>query len=39
MQIVGVIDGGSDSMGSLTLYMPRETIAGLFGDENLHSPA
>ena len=33
VQIVGVIDGGSDSMGSLTLYMPRETISGLFGDE------
>lgn len=29
VQIVGVIDGGSDSMGSLTLYMPRETISGL----------
>ena len=27
VQIVGVIDGGSDSMGSLTLYMPRETIS------------
>ena len=26
VQIVGVIDGGNDSMGSLTLYMPRETM-------------
>lgn len=39
VQIVGVIDGGSDSMGSLTLYMPREIIAGLFGDENLSFPS
>ena len=39
VQIVGVIDGGSDSMGSLTLYMPRETIAGLFGDENPSCPS
>ena len=38
VQIVGVIDGGSDSMGSLTLYMPRETISGLFGDENPSFP-
>ena len=38
VQIVGVIDGGSDSMGSLTLYMPRETIAGLF-DENPSFPS
>ena len=30
---------GSDSMGSLTLYMPRETIAGLFGDENPSFPS
>lgn len=27
VQIIGVIDGGNDSMGSLSLYMPRETIA------------
>lgn len=39
VQIVGVIDGGSDSMGSLTLYMPRETISGLFGDENPSFPS
>lgn len=39
VQIVGVIDGGSDSMGSLTLYMPRETISGLFGDENPSLPS
>ena len=39
VQIVGVIDGGSDSMGSLTLYMPRETIADLFGDENPSFPS
>lgn len=39
VQIVGVIDGGSDSMGSLTLYMPRETISGLFGNENLSFPS
>ncbi len=26
-------NGGNDSMGSLSLYMPRETIAELFGDE------
>lgn len=38
VQIVGVIDGG-DSMGSLTLYMPRETISGLFGDENPSFPS
>lgn len=39
VQIVGVIDGGSDSMGSLTLYMPRETISRLFGDENPSFPS
>lgn len=39
VQIVGVIDGGSDSMGSLTLYMPRETISGLFDDENPSFPS
>lgn len=39
VQIVGVIDGGGDSMGSLTLYMPRETISGLFGDENPSFPS
>lgn len=39
VQIVGVIDGGSDFMGSLTLYMPRETISGLFGDENPSFPS
>ena len=39
VQIVGVIDGGSDSMGSLTLYMPRETISELFGDENPSFPS
>ena len=39
VQIVGVIDGGNDSMGSLTLYMPRETIADLFGDENPSFPS
>lgn len=39
VQIVGVIDGGSDSMGSLTLYMPRETIAELFGDDNPSFPS
>lgn len=39
VQIVGVIDGGSDSMGSLTLYMPRETISDLFGDENPSFPS
>ena len=33
------IVGGSDSMGSLTLYMPRETISGLFGDENPSFPS
>ena len=36
VQIVGVIDGGNDS---LTLYMPRETISGLFGDENPSFPS
>ena len=39
VQIVGVIDGGSDSMGSLTLHMPRETISGLFSDENPSFPS
>ena len=39
VQIVGIIDGGSDSMGSLTLYMPRETIAELFGDDNPSFPS
>ncbi len=39
VQIIGVIDGGNDSMGSLTLYMPRETISGLFGDENPSFPS
>ena len=32
-------NGGNDSMGSLTLYMPRETISGLFGDENPSFPS
>ena len=39
VQIVGVIDGGSDSMGSLSLYMPRATIAELFGDDNPSFPS
>ena len=39
VQIAGVIDGGSDSMGSLTLYMPRATIAELFGDDNPSFPS
>ena len=39
VQIVGVIDGGNDSMGSLSLYMPRETIAELFGDDNPSFPS
>ena len=39
VQIVGVIDGGSDSMGSLTLYMPRATIAELFGNDNPSFPS
>ena len=39
VQIVGVIDGGNDSMGSLTLYMPRATIAELFGDDNPSFPS
>ena len=39
VQIIGVIDGGNDSMGSLSLYMPRETIAELFGDDNPTFPS
>ena len=39
VQIVGVIDGGNDSMGSLSLYMPRATIAELFGDDNPSFPS
>ena len=39
VQIAGVIDGVSDSMGSLTLYMPRATIAELFGDDNPSFPS
>ena len=39
VQIVGVIDGGNDSMGSLSLYMPRETIAELYGDDNPSFPS
>ena len=39
VQIIGVIDGGNDSMGSLSLYMPRETIAELFGDDNPSFPS
>ena len=39
VQIVGVIDGGNDSIGSLTLYMPRATIAELFGDDNPSFPS
>ena len=39
VQIIGVIDGGNDSMGSLTLYMPRATIADLFGDDNPSFPS
>ena len=32
-------NGGNDSMGSLSLYMPRETIAELFGDDNPSFPS
>ena len=39
VQIIGVIEGGNDSMGSLTLYMPRATIADLFGDDNPTFPS
>ena len=39
VQIIGVIDGGNDSMGSLSLYMPRETIAELYGDDNPSFPS
>ena len=39
MQIIGVIDGGNDSMGSLSLYMPRATIAELYGDDNPSFPS
>ena len=39
VQIIGVIDGGSDAMGSLTLYMPRATIADLYGDDNPSFPS
>ncbi|MFR3925233.1 MAG: ABC transporter permease [Collinsella sp.] len=39
VQIIGVIDGGNDAMGSLTLYMPRATIADLFGDDNPTFPS
>ena len=39
VQIIGVIDGGNDSMGSLSLYMPRATIAELFGDDNPSFPS
>lgn len=39
VQIIGVIDGGNDSMGSLSLYMPRATIAELYGDDNPSFPS
>ena len=39
VQIIGVIDGGNDSMGSLTLYMPRATIADIFDDDNPTFPS
>ena len=32
-------NGGNDSMGSLSLYMPRTTIAELFGDDNPSFPS
>ena len=35
--IVGVIDGGSDSMGSLTLYMPRKPSPACLATRILHS--
>lgn len=39
VQIIGVIDGGNDSMGSLSLYMPRATIAELYGEDNPSFPS
>lgn len=36
---VALIDGGNDSMGSLSLYMPRATIAELYGDDNPSFPS
>lgn len=39
VQIIGVIDGGNDSMGSLSLYIPRAAIAELFGDDNPSFPS
>lgn len=30
VRIIGVVDGGAESLGSLSLIMPRTTIAGLF---------
>ena len=39
VQIVGVIDGGNESMGSLNLYMPRAAIAELYGDDNPSFPS
>lgn len=39
VQIIGVIDGGNDSMGSLSLYMPRAAIAELYGEDNPSFPS
>lgn len=34
VRIVGVVDNGAESLGSLSLIMPRATIAALFTDSN-----
>lgn len=39
VQIIGVIDGGNDSMGSLSLFMPRATVSELYGDDNPSFPS
>lgn len=34
VRIIGVVDNGAESLGSLSLIMPRATIAALFTDSN-----
>ena len=40
MQIIGVIDGGNDSMGSLTpVHATRNDLPSCFGDDNPSFPS
>ena len=39
VRIIGVVDNGAESLGSLSLIMPRATIAALFTDSNSVFPS